>query len=206
MPIISGIEENRGRVDILVDGVIALRVRKAHFDKCPLSAGDEIDIDAYTDRLAGIQFPEAYEAALTSLDNAAHAEKEIAQSLRRRGFVEPVVDAVLQKLRENGLVDDARFALRMAELHARRPVGVYAFRQKLRSKGITEDAAEDALSVFDDEQQRKACLEAAQSLYRKYAGLPAYQARGKLSQALARRGFPWDAIQDAVDQLLEEED
>ena len=62
---------------------------------------------------------------------------------------------------------------------------------------------EEALSAFDEEQQRAACLEVAQSLFRRYAELPRREGRAKLSQALARRGFGWDAIESTVDQLFE---
>ena len=36
--------------------------------------------------------------------------------------------------------------------------------------------------------------------------LPIREARAKLSQALARRGFPWDAVRDAVDLIFSGED
>jgi len=32
--------------------------------------------------------------------------------------------------------------------------------------------------------------------------LPPREAKAKLSQALARRGFPWDAIREAVESAL----
>jgi regulatory protein len=89
----------------------------------------------------------------------------------------------------------------MAELSASKPVGLYAFKRKLRAKGICDDDAEEALSAFDDDQQRAAALLAAQKLYRKYEALPEREARAKLSQALARRGFSWDAIESAVEQV-----
>jgi len=204
MAIVTGIEESRGRVAIQVDGVTALRVRRAHFDKCPLREGDEIDPDAYAGRLAAVQFADAYEAALSSLDVCARSAREIARSLERRGFVAPAVEAVVARLRENGLIDDARYALRMAEVQSRRPVGVYAFKRKLRAKGISDDEADEALAAFDDAQQQAACREAASALARRYAALPAREARAKLSQALARRGFSWDAIESAMDGMFEE--
>ena len=57
-------------------------------------------------------------------------------------------------------------------------------------------------AAFDDDQQRIAALQAAQKLYRKYEALPEREARAKLSQALARRGFGWDAIESAVDEVM----
>ena len=47
---------------------------------------------------------------------------------------------------------------------------------------------------------------AARGLLRRYAGLPAREGRAKLSQALARRGFSWDAVRAAVDAVWEADD
>ena len=204
MATVTGIEVNRGRVEIALDGTVALRIPKAHFGACPLREGDEIDPEAYVEKLAPIQFADAYESALTSLDRSARTAKQIADGLRRKGYVQGAVDAVIQRLRENRLIDDALYAQRMAESQTRRSVGLYAFKRKLRAKGISDDDAEEALQAFNDEQQQTACLEAARTLHRKYAALPSREARGKLSQALARRGFGWDAIQSAVEQIIDE--
>ena len=203
MATITGIEARRGLVDILVDGSVALRVRQVHFDRLPLSVGDDFDPDDYTNRMAAIQFSDGYETALTSLDACARTEREIRDSLRRRGYVPPVIDAIAERLRETGLIDDAGYARRMAELQSKKPVGRYAFKRKLRAKGISDSDAEAALESFDDDQQQAACLDAARKLARRYAELPGREARAKLSQALARRGFTWDAIEGAVDQLFE---
>ena len=205
MSFVTDISERRGIVEIVADGSTVARVRRAHYEKCPLNIGEDVDIGAYVDRVAAIQFADAYEAALTRLDACARSSKELADALRRRGYVEPVIEAVVARLTENGLIDDAQYALRMAQLQSVKPVGVYAVRRKLRAKGISDDDAEAALAAFDDEQQRAAAREAAQRLYRKYEALPAREAKAKLSQALARRGFPWDAIESALDEIMEQE-
>ena len=203
MPAVSDIRESRALVVIEADGQPVARIRKAHYAKCPLRVGDEIDAEAYIGRVAAVQFADAYEAALTSLDACARSSRELAASLRRKGYVEPVIEAVMERLTESGLIDDARYAMRMAELQASKPVGIYAFKRKLRGKGISEEDAEEALAAFDDAQQQAAALEAARRLFRKYEALPEREARAKLSQALARRGFSWDAIGSALDQIWE---
>ena len=203
MSIVTDIVENRGLVEIRADGATIARVRKAHFAKYPLKPGDDIDPEAYIGRLAAAQFADGYEAALTSLDFCARSAREISNALRRKGYVEPAIEAIVERLTENRLIDDARYAQRMAELQSGKPVGIYAFKRKLRAKGISEDDAEEALSAFDDEQQQAAALEAARKLFRKYEELPEREARAKLSQALARRGFGWDAIDSAIDALFE---
>ena len=92
------------------------------------------------------------------------------------------------------------------EVNAGRAVGVYAVRRKLRAKGVSDEDAEAALGALDDAQQAEAARRAAQGLVRRYADLPAREGRAKLSQALARRGFAWDAVREAVDAVLAEDD
>lgn len=205
MPTVTDIRERRGIVEIEADGATVARLRRAHFAKCPAVVGEEIDVEAYLDRIAAIQFSDGYEAALSSLDFCARSTRDIAASLRRKGYVEGAVEAVVARLTENGLLDDARYAERMAELQASRPVGVYALKRRMRARGISEADAEAALTGFDDAQQLAAAQTAARSLARKYESLPRREARAKLSQALARRGFPWDAIDGAIDALWEEQ-
>ncbi len=204
MAVVSDIRENRGIVEVACEGVTVLRVRRAHFQKCPVEIGAEIDVEAYLDKVAAAQFADGYEAALTSLDFCARSSREIAGALRRKGYVEPCVEAVVARLTENGLIDDARYAKRMAEVQSGKAVGLYAFKRRLRAKGISDDDAEEALAAFDDAQQQAACLEAARKLWRKYEALPSREARAKLGQALARRGFGWDAIESAVEEIAEE--
>lgn len=203
MAIVTELRENRGMVEVVADGATIARTRKVHFDRCPLAVGEEIDEAAWLERMAAAQFADAYEAALSSLDRSARTAHDLANSLRRKGFVQPAIDAVLARLTENRLIDDASYARRMAELSASKPVGLYALKRKLRARGISDDDAEEALARFDDDQQRDAALQTAQQLWRKYEALPRREARAKLSQALARRGFGWDAIQSAVEALLE---
>ena len=69
-----------------------------------------------------VQFADGYEAALTSLDYCARSAQEIAASLRRKGYVEPCVEAVVARLTENRLIDDASYDERMAESQASKPV------------------------------------------------------------------------------------
>lgn len=203
---VTEIQERRGVMVIYADGSPCLKVLKKHFAKNPVAPGDELNLESYENTLASTQFADAYEAALTSLDFAARTGAEIERSLRLKGYVAPAAAAVIQRLTENHLIDDRHLAGRIAESSAKKPVGRYALKRKLRAKGISEEDAAEALEVLDDDQQRTAARQAAEKLARRYEGLPAREGRAKLSQALARRGFAWEAVRDAVDSVFSEDD
>ncbi len=205
MSTVTELKPVQGCVRVAFDDAPSLRIRKCHYAKLPLEEGDEIDPEEYVNRVASLQFADAYESALTSLDASARTASEIDRSLRMKGFVAPVAEAVVERLKENGLIDDQRLAARLAETQLTKPVGLYAMKRKLRAKGVSDEDAAEALESFDDDQQRAAAIQAARKLLRRYEELPARECRGKLSQALARRGFSWDAVSAAVEAVLEEE-
>ena len=202
MSTIADIRALRGVMIVSTDDGQSLRVRVADFKKMPVESGDEIDFDAYSDRLAAIQLPVAYEAALGMLDFSAKTRRELERALISKGFVPNCVAAALDRLEEIRLLDDAALAARYAENAVSKPVGIYALKRKLRAKGVTDEDAESALACLDDRQQAAAARAAAEKLSRKYASLPCREARAKLSQALARRGFAWDAAQTAVEAVI----
>ena len=203
MSTVTEIRDVRGVARLSFDDAAPLKVRLKHFKALSLQAGDDIDVEEYAAQVAEAQRADAYEAALNSLDLCARTREELRRSLLARGFVSGAVEATLDRLADSGLVDDRRYAERAVEVSAARPVGVYAVRRKLRAKGIAEADAEAALGALDDEQQAQAAQAAARSLLRRYAQLPAREGRAKLSQALARRGFSWEAVRAAVDAVWE---
>lgn len=202
MAIVTGMQEVKGIVSISLDGVFWLKLRRKHFARMPLKADEIVDPEAYIDRMAAIQAADCYEAALTMLDQAAQTSADLCTKLMRKGYVQPAAEATVARLVENRLVDDQRYAQRVAQAQLNRAVGAYAVRRKLMAKRLPEEAIEEAMADFDSEQQDAACRAAAEKLWRKYGALPAREGRAKLSQALARRGFPWDAIRSAVDEII----
>lgn len=203
MSTVTEVRVFRGVARLSFDDAAPMKVRLKHFKALPLAAGDEVDAEEYAARVAEAQRADVYEAALSSLDLCARTRQELRRSLLARGFVSAAVEATLDRLADSGLINDRRYAERAVEVSAARPVGVYAVRRKLRAKGVAEEDAEAALGALDDEQQAQAAQAAARSLLRRYAQLPAREGRAKLSQALARRGFSWEAVRAAVDKVWE---
>ncbi len=203
---VSNIREMRGLIEISLDGVTWLCVRKKHFAMRPLNIGEDIDPEAYLASLAAVQAADCYEAALCILDRAAQTGGNLREKLVFKGYVCPAAEAAVERLTENHLIDDMRFAQRIAQSSALKPVGAYAVQRKLRAKRLPQEAIEEAMQYFDSAQQAEACRTAAESLCRKYAALPPREARAKLSQALARRGFGWESISGAVEAVLSDVD
>ena len=204
---VTGIEETRTDIVIYVEGSEFLRLRKKYFALMPLSEGDEIDREQYADRLSMLQAAPAYEAALNLLSARDMTAHNLYLALVRRGYVPQVAQSTCQRLIENGLINDERYANRYVELRQNLPIGRYAMKQKLRAKGIDEQTAADALESLDDDSQLASAKQLAAKLARRYEKEEdPYKRKTKLSQAIARRGFSWEIVKEAVEYALSDAD
>ena len=104
------------------------------------------------------------------------------------------------------MIDDTRYAERYVELHKATQTGRYALRRKMRAKGLDENLVDGLLEEnLDDESQLEGARALAARYARRYEGEEPRKARSKISQALARRGYSWDIISQALDADFDEE-
>jgi len=204
MSIISLIEKTGSVYRVYADGRLMASVDRASFERAPLAEGDEVDEEKYLEALARAQEKPAYEAALTALDRSARTESALRQWLSRRGYLESAVDATIARLRRARLIDDSAIAGRLTEAGAAGGMSKNAIRRKLRAKGVGEEDIERALKAVSDEDQLLSAKRLAQKLYPRYAREERSAARARLSQALARRGFSWGVISQAMDGLFDD--
>lgn len=206
MPLFLEKEEKRGVVTVMFDDRTRLVIRKKDFEKYPLQKDEEADLEEYMNLIAGFQATEAYEAALSLLDYSARTENEMKKKLRMKGYIEMVIESVIERLKDARLIDDRQLAERIAENASERGIGAYALKRKLKTRGISEDDVEYASSLMDEEKEKEGALRECQRLYKKYASLPVREAKAKLSAALSRRGYSWDAVSEAIESVMNDTD
>jgi regulatory protein len=92
---------------------------------------------------------------LRRLSSAPRTRKDLAEDLGRRGIPSDVIDRVLDRFTEVGLIDDAEYArLWVSSRHRSRGTARQSLRHELRAKGITDDDALEALEAIDDDLER----------------------------------------------------
>lgn len=206
MALFVGKEEKRGVVTLMFDDRTRLVVRKTDFETYPLEKDEEVDLEEYLNAVAGFQAPRAYEAALSLLDYSWRTENEMKKKLRMKGYIDTVIESVIERLKEARLIDDRQIAERIAEKASDRGIGAYALKRKLKTRGISEEDVEYASSLMDEEKEKEGALKECRRLYRKYAALPVREAKAKLSAALSRRGYSWEAVSEAIESVLNDSD
>jgi regulatory protein len=148
-------------------------------------------------------FQETLDRALRFLESRPRSEREVRTRLTQKGTAPDLVDRVVDRLRELGLIDDGAFAQFWIENRERfSPRGARALKAELRQKGVgAEVIAEQIEGAVDEESgAREVALRQARRLSR----LDRQAFRQRLWAHLARRGFDYEAINRAIDEAWRE--
>jgi regulatory protein len=191
---------NRDRVSICLDGQHGFAL--AAIVAAGLRVGQVLD-PARIDLLQSEDAIEsAYQRALHFLSVRTRSEAEISQHLLRHKTPGPVVQRTLDRLRQNQLADDRRFAQAWVEnRNSFRPRSRRALTWELSRKGVPAQAIAYATSGLEDADLAfQAGLKQARRL-RRY---PWADFRRRLYAYLSRRGFSGSVIAPVVARLWNE--
>lgn len=145
---------------------------------------------------------EAMERAGRMLALRPRTEREIHDRLKEASFPEDVVDDTVDRLYELKLLDDEAFALDwITERTAKKGVGPRVLVAELQRKGVDRTTAEAALASSGIEEADTATAQAERLLH-KVIRFPLKDQASKLQQMLMRRGFSWEAVEEAVKAVL----
>jgi len=143
----------------------------------------------------------AMEAAYRILSIRSRSEKELKEKLIRKGFEENVVNEVIHSLRDKGYLNDADFALNLAQYLSRtRNYGLIRIAEELRKKGIPSGIVRDTLIRLKGEIDEKEMV--IHSLARKlrgndYSGMDEKEKKN-IVHYLYRKGFPLSTIYEVL--------
>ncbi len=194
---ISVQKKNPNRVNIYLDGEYAFGV--ARITAAWLKNGDELSDERIAKLLAEDAREWAYQQAMLFLSYRARSEKEIRQNLIKHEMPEEVIEETIERLRKAGLANDNEFAQAWVENRSTfRPRSRRALAMELRQKGLDDETVHSAISGVDE---NALAYEAAQKRLGRLNGLKWNEFRKKLSEFLARRGFPYSVIAPIVTQL-----
>jgi regulatory protein len=140
------------------------------------------------------QEAEAKEICLRLLTDRARSKHELATKLRQKGVADEIVEKVLERFDEVGLIDDQAFAdAWVRSRHRARGLGRRAIAQELRRKGIAKEVADEALTEVDDAAEEHRARELVDRRLRSMtvSGPEDRQRAGRrLLGMLARKGYP----------------
>ena len=207
MDVITSIRKERGRYRVTVSESDEFLVPVSLMRERPLTEGHPIDVEEYDNWLMVRQYRFALDRAVGYLAARACSQKEIQDKLLRAGYRPSTVEMVIYKLQRENLLDDADFARQWVESRAHHKLGRSRIAQELRRKGISHEEAEDALSAIDDDDQLAGAIVLAEkAASRIKPGEDKRKAFNRIAAMLARRGYAWDIVKEALHQTLSDAD
>ena len=192
-------KRNQNRVNVYLDDQFAFglaAIKAAH-----LRVGQTLSDDDIARLQQQDQVERSFERALNFLSYRPRSETEVRRNLRKTSVDDAVIEAVVERLTQAGLLNDLEFARYWVENRMQfKPRGAYALRHELREKGVPASIIVAALKDFDEEA---AARKAAEAGALRLAHPPSRDFRRKFQGYMARRGFSYALIEPLMVEMLE---
>ena len=145
-----------------------------------------------------------YAAAMNSLARRAFSVYEMRSYLERRAEDKDVVKGVLDRLKEQDYLDDARYARQFVRLHTElRKQGPFRIARDLRARGVPDRHIEAALADVSSESNESALVRSRLERRIKSLRGPLDERRiASLYRSLLRAGFSADTIRRELNALV----
>jgi regulatory protein len=150
---------------------------------------------------------ELYDVALRALVRRAHSVHEMKKKLERRSENKLLVQLVMARLKENGLIDDARYAKQFARQRTEsRKQGKFRVARDLRGRGIPDRhiaaALEETAQTTDEGAMVRQRIERKLRSYRDEID---EKKMASIYGSLLRAGFSADVVRRELKAVVKEE-
>lgn len=146
----------------------------------------------------------AHEKALRFLEPRPRSASEVRQQLFKKKIAADVIDEVITRLTDAGLLDDGAFAKYWVENRETfRPRAGRALKYEMKRKGLSDTAIASALKGVDEDES---AYRAGVARARRWYGLEHRDYLQKMIPFLVRRGFAYDIAKRAAERLWKNKD
>ncbi|MFQ5856622.1 MAG: RecX family transcriptional regulator [Anaerolineae bacterium] len=190
-------KKRQDRVSVYLDGHYAFGVKDIVAAR--LRVGQQLTDDDIAELKEQDTLEEAYNSALNFLSYRPRSTAEVKWNLQGKAFPGSLIEAVIERLMQAGLLDDASFAEYWVEQREHfKPRSAQMLRLELRRKGVASQHVDEALRDLDevDSARRLASKRA-----HRYAHLGREEFWRKMVGYLQRRGFRYGTIKPIIEEL-----
>ncbi len=201
MPTVSALRPTRreGRVSVHLDGNFAFAVGTAFVARHGLFVGLELTDGQCAALRVAAGADRVLADAYRLLAHRARSRAELAARLRAKGYDDQVIDATLEQLRDEGLIDDEAFvAAFIADKRRLSGWGEGRIAGELARLGVETSLVQAALPQSDDSRDDELARARAALERRGPARPPLEPARKRAYEFLVRRGYATHVAYRAV--------
>lgn len=194
---IEASKHKRGRVLVFLEDGACLKITEQELLDFGLRSDDELDGETLK-RLkdaAGVSNVKANAADL--IGKRAMSRRDLERKLQEKGASEAEARYASEWLEAIGAINDADYAVLLAQHYARQGYGPARVREKLYEKGVPRELWDDALDSLPDPAES-----IDRFLEHKLRGKSLDEKEKKrLADALLRRGFSWSDVKSGLNRL-----
>ena len=144
----------------------------------------------------------AHTIALNALVTRAKSKGELLAHLKKRGVEDDVANAIIYRLQEAGLINDAEFAKAWTQSrHNAKKLSKRIIAGELRSRGVDQLSIDTALNEIDEEDEYRMAFSFAMKKYSTMSRLEAEVQIRRIQSLLQRKGFSFDLIGRVIREL-----
>ena len=194
---IEASKHKRGRVLVFLEDGALLKITEQELLDFGLRKGDELDEEtlARLKKAAGVSDTKA--AAADLIGRKAMSRRDLERKLQEKGANEAEARYASEWLEAIGAINDADYAVLLAQHCARQGYGPARVREKLYEKGVPRELWDDALDSLPDPAES-----IDRFLEHKLRGKSLDEKEKKrLADALLRRGFSWSDVKSGLNRL-----
>ena len=193
-------KKNPKRINVFLDGEFAFGL--AEITAVYLKIGQELSDRDIAKLQSADDVEKARESALGYIEYRPRSIREVRKNLHDKGYDEIVVNQVIDRFLDVGLLDDMAFAKYWVDQRETfKPRSQMALRQELMQKGVDRTIIDNAVADVDESA---AAQRLAQKQSSRYVNLDEAAFRKKLMGYLQRRGFNYGIIKEVTDEIWEE--
>jgi len=150
---------------------------------------------------------ELYDVAVRALMRRAHSVDEMKRKLERRSENKLLVQVVMARLKENGQVDDAKYAKQFARQRTEgRKQGKFRIARDLRARGVPDRHIEAALKETAEQNDESAMVRARiERKLRSNRGEIDEKKMASIYSSLLRAGFSADVVRRELKGIVKED-
>lgn len=192
----------KDRRSIFLDGAFALALDETLVLEYGLFVGREVSQQELEQWRAADLFQQTLNHALNFITFRPRSRQEVRRTLQRRRVAPELIEQVLAKLEEMGVLSDQQFAAFWVENREQfNPRGARALGAELRQRGVDRETIEATVAPERDAER---ALAAAQKKLRSLMHADYQTFRKQLGSFLLRRGFSYGVSAGVVRQLWEQ--
>ena len=203
MPKVTKLEiqkNNKTRVNVYVDDEFYCGMEAITALAVGLKEGKDVTVEQLKEGVFQSEIRIAFTKSVDYLSRYIKTAKQLKDYLKRKGFSQEVVDVVMEKLKDYGYIDDARYAQLYTEQNSKSK-GSRRIKQELLAKGVDRQDAEIYSAIDCEDMLQSATKLAEKYMKNKQVDTPTLV---KLQRYLAYRGYDFDIINNIVNTYRNE--